>query len=144
MCVGLLPIRGAMPFLKCNEDAGLALIENGRLRWAFNVAASQNQHSKELRILPQCVGDFLAGRECTLRFEDVAAAMIGGRAESLRATDIARALNVSPSHVYSLIRKGELKACSRWHRGSRGSARVSVESFLGFLRRRAWPVPVAP
>lgn len=137
----MVPIRGVIPVLDRDEDAILRLIEDGRLRWAFNIALKLGS-AMELRVFPQCVGDVVSGRECGLEFPDVAAALTGGRADSMSAVEISAALNASGSHVYGLIAAGELKACSRWKRGPGGSARVCVESFKGFLARRCWPVPV--
>ena len=39
----LLPIRAVMPILDKDEDQVLRLIEEGQLRWAFNVAMKKNR-----------------------------------------------------------------------------------------------------
>jgi hypothetical protein len=139
----LIPIRGVMPIVDRDEDAVLALIEDGQLRWAFDVALTKGQRTKELRVFPKCIGDFVAGRECKIGFEEVAAAMTRGESQALPATEIIAALNVSCTHAYNLIHRGELKQVSVGLRGPRESARVAVESFVRFLRERAYPVPLA-
>jgi len=137
----MVPIRGVIPILDRDEDAVLRLIEDGSLRWAFNIAVKLGS-AMELRVFPQCVGDFVAGRKCGLEFAAVLAALTGGRADRMSAVEISAALNASGTHVYGLIAAGELKACSRWRKGTGGSALVCVGSFKGFLARRCWPVAV--
>ena len=137
----LLPIRGVMPILDKDEDQVLRLIEEGQLRWAWNVALSKDRGAMELRVLPQAVGDFMAGRPCKIEFEEVVNALAHGETETITAKEIDAALNVSRLHVYDLIGAGHLKA-SGWRRGPGGSARVSLASFLRFLRQRCWPFPV--
>jgi len=84
----------------------------------------------------------MAGRECKVEFEEVAAALARGATDTITAKEVDAALNVSRLHVYDLIAAGQLKACSGWRRGPGGSARVSLASFVRFLRQRCWPFPV--
>ena len=140
--VRLIPIRGVMPVVDADEDAVLALIEDGKLLWAFNLAANPRRGAKELRIYPPCIADYMDGRECKISFEEVAGALTSARTDTIRAAEITTALNVSGAVTYGFIRAGELKACSTWKRGPRGSARVSVASFVSFMARRVWPVPI--
>ena len=132
-----------MPIVGKSEDVALRMIEDGQLRWAFNVAFRNGRGAKALRVLPRCVGDFMAGRQCEMEFADVAAALTCGASETIAATEIAAGLNISSTHVYHLISSGQLKARSGWHSGPRGSARVRLDSFVGFLRERAYPFPAA-
>jgi len=125
-----------------DEDAILRLIESGDLLWAWNVAAKATRGAKEMRVLPKCVGDFAAGRECRIEFEDVVQALTRGETETLAASEVSAVLNVSSTQVYNLIASRQLMALSTWRTGPGGSARVSVDSFTRFLRERAWPVPV--
>src|ERR1035437_3554354 len=68
----LMPVRGVMSLVERNEDQVLALIEDGSLAWAFDVALDPKRgHSKELRILPRCVADYLRGQTCSLEWAEV-------------------------------------------------------------------------
>jgi excisionase family DNA binding protein len=141
--VRMLTVRGTMPILDCDEDAILRLVDEGLLAWCFDVALRKGRGSKELRIFPQSVGNFRAQRNGHLEFEEVARALTRGETETITAHEISAVLNVSSTHVYKLIAAGQLRACSNWRTGPRGSARVSVDSFVRFLAERAYPFPVA-
>jgi hypothetical protein len=139
----MLPIRAVMAIVDKDEDAVLMMVELGQLLWAFDVACMKGRGSKELRIFPKCVGEFLAGRPCRIEFDEVVRALVRGETDTIAAMEISAVLNVSSTQVYHLIRAGQLRTCSDWHTGPGGSAPVSVESFVKFLRQRAYPVPVS-
>ena len=68
----LLPLRGVCSLIDGNEDQVLALIEEGKLAWAWNVALDPKRgRCRELRILPRCVADYLRGQTCPLEWANV-------------------------------------------------------------------------
>lgn len=131
-----------MPVLDVGEDCVLRLIEEGKVRWAFNLALLPGRNKKLLLIFPPCLADYMAGRECETKFEQVAERLTGGERQVLSAHSCYTALNVSLTHFYHLVRAGEIKAVSAWNSGPNGSARICARSFVKFLMRRAWPVAV--
>jgi hypothetical protein len=131
-----------MSLIDRTKDQVFALIDEGKLRWAWDISLERERTRRRLlRVLPVCVDEFLDGRECQLEFEDVAALLLPQSDRPLLAVDVYRALNVSETFLYMFIRRKELEAVSGWGQGRCGSAQVSRESVVRFLRRRAYPFP---
>jgi hypothetical protein len=138
----LLPVRGAVSLLGCNEDRVLDLVESGELAWCWNLALIPESHSKELRILLASVLAFNDATECNLGFREAWGLMFPSCRENgyLTASTLSLAFNVSSSHIYALIKRGQLIAAP-WSRGVKGSAKISVPSVVEFLHGRRYPVP---
>jgi hypothetical protein len=136
----LLPVRGVMSLLDRDEDAVLRLVEAGSLLWAFDVALdTKHGCSKELRILPASVADFLRGQQSSLEWAEVLRSLLPHDERVILSKDITRILNISSTHFYHLARRRLLVPCSTWRRGRGGCGHFTTESFVAFLRLRRYP-----
>jgi len=94
----LLPIRGVMSILDRSEDAILAMLDEGQLLWAWNLALDPaRSRRKALHVLPACVDDVQSGRECRLEKEEVLKLLLPHNGQFLLATDLQHCLNVTES-----------------------------------------------
>ena len=135
----LLPVRGVVSILDRNEDQVLALIEDGSLAWAWDVALNpRSSHSRELRVLPAAVAAYLRGDAGSFDWPDVFSLLVPNTPTVL-AREVSRVLNVSSTHVYALIRGRRLASCSAPKTGPLGSARIPTDSFAEFLKNRRFP-----
>jgi len=130
--------RAAMALVDKEQEQVVGLVEDGSLLYAWDIALEPGRGAKELRILPACIDAFRGGADCKLTWAEVMALLVPAR-PALTASEIARTLNASELHTYSLLRKGELHPLSGQRRGPGGSAQVLAYSFGEFLRRRRWP-----
>ena len=136
----LLPVRGVVSIIDKNEDQVLALIEEGKLAWAWDVALDPKRgHSKELRILPACVADYLRGQESSLEWADVLRSLLPHDEPVILSRDIIRVLNISSTHLYNFVRRKQMLPCSTWRTGKGGCARFLAKSFVAFLKSRRFP-----
>jgi hypothetical protein len=139
----MLPIRGVVSLLDRDEDAVLRLIEDGDLLWAFDVALQPKRaRKKALRVLPQAVDDYRAGRKCALQWPDVQRLLLAGGEQTMPSPSCVRLMNVCQAHVAALLRHRELLVCKDGRRGRGGAALVWTYSFTDFLKRRCFPVPL--
>ena len=135
----LLPVRGVCSLIEKNEDQVLKLIQDGSIAWAWNVAVNRKRgHSRELRVLPAAVADFMHGRPCKLTFADVFSLLLPD-GPIVTSLEIYQMLNVSGSHLYNLVRAKQIVPCSTWRRGPKGKAQFAVVRFIEFLQARRFP-----
>lgn len=125
----------------------MALIEEGRLRFAWNIGG-RRVRNRTVRILTQSLREFQSGQPTpnTTAEEDFQQAVrqifpAVSRASGLatvRATTIAKRFSVSSSHVLHLIDQRELRALRGTVRrpGPTGSPAVEFASVVEFLRKR--------
>ena len=133
----LLPIRALTSILDKNEDQVLRLIEDGRLAFAWNVALDPKRaRSRELRILPAAVTDYMRGQPCSLDWPAVLRLLLPHDEPVILSKEITRVLNISGSHFYHLARRKLLGPCSTWRRGRGGCGRFTAASFTKFLKER--------
>src|ERR1035437_4050283 len=89
----LMPVRGVMSLVERNEDQVLALIEDGSLAWAWDVALDPKRgRCRELRVLPGCVADYLRGQTCSLEWADVLSLLLPHDESVILSRDITRVL----------------------------------------------------
>src|SRR5437868_7023806 len=98
--IRLLPLRGVMSLIDRSEDQVLALIESGGLLWAWNIGLKAERTAREIRVLPGCVDDFNAGRDCQIEWADVLKFILPHDGRLLSVTEITRCFNASSTHVY--------------------------------------------
>jgi len=119
-----------MGILDKDEDQVLYLIEDGQVRWAFDIA-SPKARARELRVWRGSLG-----RECT---DDVAAVLADILPKPVgtmvTVVGLARCFCCSRSHVLSLIRAGELTEVDGIGRGVTSTRRVDRASVEAFLMR---------
>ena|ERR1035437_6704982 len=133
----LLPVRGVVSIIDKSEDQVLALIEEGKLAWAWDVAlAIRRGHRREIRVLPATIADFLRGHTCSLEWADVLRLLLPHDEPVILSSDIIRVLNISSTHLYALARRKQLAPCSTWRSGPRGGAQFPTKNFVGFLKAR--------
>ena len=135
----LLPVRGVVSLVDRNEAQVLAMIEEGSLLWAFDVALDpKSGHCRELRVLPAAVAAYLRGEACSFDWPDVFSLLVTD-SPTVLAREVSHVLNVSSTHVYNLIGRKALVSCSRQKTGPFGSARIPTDSFAQFLKNRRFP-----
>ena len=140
----LLPIQGVMSLVAMTQDQALALIDEGKLLWAWDLGLQHKRARRRLlRVLPACVADFLVSRECLLEFQDVLSQLLPPTGAAVTVASVSMLLNVTNDFVYALASRGELKLLTRCRKGPGGSARISVPSFIEFLKQRRYPFPEA-
>ena len=159
----LVPWPAVLMFLNQRPAKVLALIEEGKLRWAFDIR-SAGAVTREIRVLRQslfeytrlCVPDekldesdereFAGIIDLILPPDDVpkagrkaARAPVFALAKpleaALRGTEVARCFSCSPQHVLKLVREKSLRVAEGC-RTAHGSPAVTRASVAEFLRKR--------
>lgn len=134
--VPLFTIRGLCSVLGLTCDQILRKIEEGAIAWCFDLSlVPERAKKRELRVLPACIDDFVAARECKLEWKDITR-LVTFEESVMTAKHIERVLNVSQAHVAALIRRKLLVPERKASSGPRGSARVATETFLTLLKSR--------
>ena len=139
----LVSISTAMALIDVDREQQItALIEEGMLRWAFDVANGKGL-KREVRILGESINEYLAGQKapsCSAAedFARVLDTIFPNLPASLPTRAIARAWSVSGDHVLNLCRSRLLRTvnCSTWHRGPTGAAHIEIGSVIAFLKER--------
>lgn len=133
-----------------NEDEALAL---AKMDWGFDISTAVARRI-ELRLLPASVDNFITAggtKRLNWNWEQVRDSLIkaapvkqtpalAGRAAAdfIEGKTAHRILNCSPSHIMNLIDEGQIRrvAGTTHGTGPTGSPKITVESFLEFLRKR--------
>ena len=119
-----------------NEDHCLGLVEDGKLRFAWNVAAP-NSHRATVRVMTASLIDFVRGTDTQPnKEEDAINYVLPSVSLSVRASTLARALNVGPTHIHNLIDCGAMKEVAALDRRLTWTRAVTLESARRFLRQR--------
>jgi len=134
-----------MEVLDANEDSILAKIDQGLLRWAWDIAAPQAKR-RDLRIYRGSLtayldGDHLKPPDAIGSAPDPDAIgilhdILGPDVPQLSARRLAARFTCSPTHIYALIASGCLEPLGDWRRGPHGSAIISRSSAEKFLIAR--------
>lgn len=136
---------GAKHLLDLSEDEILALLEDGRILFAWNIGLGEDR--REVRILRHSLDDYLARLTCPPNqarpqlSEDAARKLLlppGHDKPFLTNGQIQRALNCVSDHVLHLVdaKALTLQPGTKYMRGPNGSALVTVASFGQFLTAR--------
>jgi len=139
----LVSISTALALVDADDERQIIeMIEQGKLRWAFDVADGKRL-KREVRILGASINEYLTGQQApSCSAADDFARAIGIIFPVVPATvptpTIARAFSVSPDHVLNLCRSCEICTVKghTWHRGPRGAAQIVTASIIAFLKRR--------
>jgi hypothetical protein len=136
----LLPVRGVCSLIEKSEDQVLGLIEEGKLAWTFDISllGPERGRSKELRVLPAAVADYMHGRPCELTWASVFSLLVPD-SPIVTSLEIYRMLNISGTQLYNLVRAKQIVPCSTWRRGPKGKAKFEVVRFKDFLQARRFP-----
>jgi hypothetical protein len=133
-----------------SQEEIIALIEEGRLRWAWNVARPGASRRREVRILGESINEFLAGAERTSgiaadseeEFSQVQGvifpSIVPRHGATVRSICVARALNISSDQALMLGRDKALRFASgtKCKTGQEGSPRFDFSSVVEFLKLR--------
>ena len=132
----LVSVETCRAMLGQSEDVIVALVENGKLRFAFNL--SVNSRSRRLlRILSLSLLDHAARTDTQPPTVDGAVRYImPGSSPELHASWLARHLNVSPTHIYNMLDGGCIQDVSPRSRKATGERTVSRASVVEFLKTR--------
>ncbi len=131
----LVGIETCKSVLGRTEDQVLSLIESGKLRFCFNLAAP-DAHRAMYRVLSLSLVDFAFGTSTQPGTEtDAFKYILPGSQTEVRCSAVARAFNVSGTHVHGLIRTGCLQL-ARPGRFPKDSPQVSRASAVEFLKSR--------
>ena len=104
----LVSVDTVKAILDRSEDFVLALIEAGKLRFAFNLSR-RDCHRRLLRILSLSVHDYVTGRDSQPgNVGDAVRYALPGSSPEITSAWLARHLNTSHSHVHGLLREGSL------------------------------------
>lgn len=126
-----------------DEDDILALIEEGFLLFAWNIAIGT---TRDIRILPDCIDHYrrtLGHRQYPRTDAQVIDAMLArgcaaGDKPFMRSTTLRMLLNCSSTHIINLIQDNSLSVVphTTWGQGPSGAALVTVDSIRSFLIHR--------
>lgn len=135
-----LPV--AIAALKRNTAHIMSLVDEGKIRWAFNFAAEQSGRC-ELRVLSACLAECQSGQRLNWPADEFAFVLklifpMSGQASTLRATTAATQLGLSISHFLNLCDSGCMKLAVGTRRcgGPDGSPLVEFTSVAAFLKER--------
>lgn len=135
--------RAALP--GHDEDDILALIEDGSLPFAWDIALRPGKSAREFRLYPACVEHYrrTGGSRPypdAARFDAVIVRLLGHHAGKpfLTSNTLRLLLNCGPTHIINLIDAGALKQMpgTVYRRGPNGAALVESYSFVRFLETR--------
>lgn len=135
------PLVG-IPTIRCltnrTEDQIMHMIENGKLQFAWNVAADRARRQC-VRVLTLSVADFILGTKSQpSEIADAIKYIFPSSSEVIRASTIARMLDTSPTHVTALVKQGHLvKAGNRKH--SKDTDMICRASTVKFMTLRRIP-----
>lgn len=133
----LVGIETCRSVLGRDEDFVMALIENGGLKFAFNVAAPK-AHRAEVRVLSLSLLDHVNGTSSQpSRIDDVLryAIPVAASFSQVKAKTLCRGWCISPSHVTKLIATGCLNL-ARERAFRTETACITLESARRFLVER--------
>ena len=130
---------GAKHLLDLSEDEVIALIEEGKLSYAWNIGLGEDR--REIRILRQSIDAFWEQPRGTPIPESQAFKLLlppGHDKPYLTNPQLQRALNCVSDHVLHLVAARELTLQPKtdYGRGPNGAALITVVSFRMFLNSR--------
>jgi hypothetical protein len=130
-----------------DEDDIIALIDEGFIPWAWNIALKPGRMARELRLLPECVEHYrrtygsrgVAIDAHLTSIDRVIAHLLKFHDKPfILSTDIRLILNCGSTHVTNLVDAKVLKQLpgTDYRRGPNGAACVTRESLEQFLTAR--------
>lgn len=125
-----------MVLLDQDQDAVLALIEDGHLAWAWDIR-SREAERREVRIWRESLISHLAGhRQPDLDELTVIDSILPHFGPDIRSPQLQRLFTASQGHIGNLIDQGLIHGLNEATTGKNGFVRVSRDSIVNFLRRR--------
>jgi hypothetical protein len=109
----------------CDAESVFAMVDNGQLRWAFDVSLDGGGSATGIRELRFWTGEIVAPEAQRAVSLEKVLRCISGQGTTLRRGEIERQWIVSAQHVSRLVKNGDLTLASAGH-----VTRASVEQFL--------------
>ena len=128
--------------LDCDQAQLAAMVEDGRLLWAFDISLRQGEQPGCLRVLTESVEEAAAGRQRTYRDEEAewrrVVSLIFPSKVTIVTCELARALNCGRQQALDLIhgQNFQLVPGRRIRRGPGGSPLIQTASAAVWLRER--------
>lgn len=118
------------------------MIEDGRIAWAFDLAAPSARR-RELRVMAASVVEAAGKANGLLKptanfsLEEIAGIILPHRRPDVSGTELQRAFGISRQAISTMVRRRALKASARAKaaNGHNGGLKFSRDSLLNFLRR---------
>ena len=150
----MVDVWAACAALDCSEDAVVNLIDEGRLRFAFNLASRHAHTRRCVRILSHSLAEFQAGAgpnvgamsaaedakafAAALKLIFPAVTRYATGLSTIRVTTIGRKFNMGTDHVLNLCDEKSLRLVPGTVRrtGPNGSPQVDFSSVAKFLADR--------
>ena len=133
----LLPLKAAMVFLDRNEDDVLALANDGRLAWCFDLRGNGAERML-LYVWRTSAVEYVVGQFSEHTLREVISDVLPDR-PYLRATEVKNTFSCNQGHLANLIAAGLIRTDRRREVAGRGplsSPWVMTESVREFLRSR--------
>lgn len=133
----MVTVSGAQSILDCGEDELLAMVDDGRIAWAWNIACKEAKR-REVRLLARCVEALQKREALALSEKEVHALLVPHQKPFLQHRETMRALHCKSTHLIDLITEESLLVLdgTSWRRGPGGSPVIKRESFMEFLNKR--------
>jgi hypothetical protein len=131
----LVDVYCCVAALGCSEDAVLQLIDEGKLRWAWNIARAGSGR-RCVRVFAGSLAAYQAGRTEAENCDKVLAAILPGHSPLIQSAVLARALLCARHHVATLLTDGELDGKGARGMGPNSSPEIMRASAVRFLKRR--------
>ena len=140
-CRPLATVSAASWCLDRNAEEVLAMIEEGELLWAFDIALPNRRGKPCPRILTASIEAWLSGQQQDLAKGETQPGLITGLVFPGKPTidgyELARALNCGRQHALDLIRQQfRLVSGSHIRRGPGGSPQIETASAADWLMKR--------
>ena len=130
--VSLPAVRG---MLGLTSVAVVRMIEDGRLSWAFNIAARDATRA-DYRVLALCIADYQRGVIHPVSWSEVLRLLYGHPRAAIHSSYFYRAWACRSDHFYALLGEGALEVVSPdWRCGPAGGAYVTWDSAVAFAKR---------
>lgn len=131
----LLPMKAAMVFLDRNEDDVLALIQTGKIKWAFDLHC--NGSKAHVHIYK---GSAIAYRENRPEMEhdtiDVVIHTILGKRDPVRGVELKNLFSCDQKHIANLLAAGFLQRDPRSPSTNNHSPLITRSSIVALLKSR--------
>lgn len=132
----LVSVETARAVFNRSEDYVLALIESGKLRFAFDVGCS-DCHRRTIRIFALSVADFVNQQDTQpVSIDDCLKYILPMPTPHIVSARLAEVFNVGSTHINHLIRAGDLLEIPNRKRTRTAPRSIDRASVIQFLRNR--------
>jgi hypothetical protein len=123
-----------------DEDDILALIEEGQIPWAWNIALKSQNAAREIRIWPDCIAHYrnTGGQRPYRSAEPELNRILLDGKPFVNGSRLKLIFNCGATHIINLVDSKQLRVMpgTKYHRGPNGSPAIEAQSLLNFLNSR--------